>query len=90
MDKTKIQMIADLDGGGRHKMCSECLMMPCHPRCPNAPDPIPVKICSMCGRGIMDGDEYLDLDGRPICEGCLSEMTAKEVLELVGERLVTA
>ena len=71
-------------------MCSECLMMPCHPRCPNAPEPVPVRICGICGCGIMAGDGYLDLDEGPICEGCLSEMTIKEVMELVGEQLVTA
>ncbi len=71
-------------------MCSTCLSTPCHPRCPNAPEPVARMACSRCGDGIMEGDEYLGLDGGPICEGCLSEMTVKEVLELVGERLITA
>lgn len=71
-------------------MCSMCLMIPCHPRCPNASEPAVVRICSRCAGGITEGEEYLDSDEGPICEECLSDMTAKEYLEYVGERLATA
>lgn len=71
-------------------MCSICLSIPCHPRCPNAPEPIAVKTCSICSAGIMEGEEYLDSDKGPICENCLSDMTTKEYLDFVGERLATA
>ena len=40
-------------------MCSICLRNPCDSRCPNAPEPKPVEICSECGEGIYEGDEYL-------------------------------
>lgn len=67
-----------------------CFMTPCHPRCPNAPEPIAVRICSRCADGIMEGETYLDSEEGPICEGCLSEMTVKEYLAYVGEKLATA
>lgn len=67
-----------------------CFMTPCHPRCPNAPEPIAVRICSRCADGIMEGEAYLDSDKGPICEGCLSDMTVKEYLEYMGEKLATA
>lgn len=37
-------------------MCAECGMNPCHPRCPNAPEPVPVHECVKCGYGILVGD----------------------------------
>ena len=71
-------------------MCSMCLMIPCHPRCPNALEPMAVKICSRCSDGIVEGETYLDSDEGPICEQCLSDMTLKQYLEYVGEKLATA
>lgn len=70
-------------------MCSTCFMTLCHPRCPNAPEPVAVKTCSRCADGIMECEAYLDSDEGPICEGCLSDMTVKEYLEYVGEKLAT-
>lgn len=37
-------------------MCSVCGMNPCHPSCPNAPEPVPVYECCRCGYGILEGD----------------------------------
>lgn len=71
-------------------MCSMCLTSPCNPRCPNAPEPVAVKICSRCSAGILEGEEYLDSDNGSICEECLSDMTTKEYLDFVGEELATA
>lgn len=71
-------------------MCGVCLMTPCHPRCPNAPEPVAARICSRCAGGIMVGQGYLDSEEGPICEECLSDMTAREYLDFVGERLTTA
>ncbi len=71
-------------------MCSMCPMTLCHPRCPNAPELAAAKICSRCAEEIMEGEKYLDSDEGPICEGCLSDMTVKEYLEYVGEKLATA
>ena len=41
-------------------MCAECGMNPCHPRCPNAPEPVPVHECVKCGYGILVGDKFWD------------------------------
>ncbi len=65
-------------------------MIPCHPRCPNASEPAAVKICSRCLDEIVEGEKYLDSGEGPICEECLSDMTVKEYLEYVGEKLATA
>lgn len=46
-------------------MCEICRQTPCHPRCPNAPEPKPVEMCCLCDEGIYEGDEYLNTtDGR--------------------------
>lgn len=54
-------------------MCSECRMTPCHPRCPNAPDPVetPVFVCSGCPTEIMDGEDYFEILGEQFCEKCI-------------------
>ena len=36
-------------------MCDVCHMTPCHPRCPNAPEPPKVYTCKYCGEAIVDG-----------------------------------
>lgn len=41
-------------------MCEICRQNPCHPRCPNAPEPTPVYECEWCKEPILDGEEYLD------------------------------
>lgn len=71
-------------------MCSMCLSLPCHPRCPNAPEPVAVHRCYKCGVGIFDGEKYLDSPIGQICEDCLDDMTADEWLELFGESLAIA
>lgn len=52
-------------------MCEICLQSPCPPRCPNAPEPPCVFICSGCGDPILDGDDYWDILGEQFCEGCI-------------------
>ena len=71
-------------------MCCECMSNPCHPRCPNAPEPKPVYICSKCGYGIFEGDKFLDGSDGYICKECLDDMTADEILEMLGEDFRTA
>lgn len=71
-------------------MCSMCLKTPCHPRCPNAPEPVAVYSCCKCGEGIFGGEKYLDSSEGKICEDCLDDMTADEWLELFGESLAIA
>lgn len=60
-------------------MCDICLSIPCDPRCPNAPEPKPVYVCSGCGEFIRDGDEYWDIMGEQWCEECVD--AAKGVAE---------
>lgn len=68
-------------------MCSVCLTNPCHPRCPNAPEPIPEYICTECEEGIYEGDEFFKIGKKTICKYCLDEMTVEEILELFDEKL---
>lgn len=56
-------------------MCSECLHTPCLTGCPNAPEPEPIYICTECGDGIMEGDMYLRIGGKILCESCVDELT---------------
>lgn len=71
-------------------MCSMCMSSPCHPRCPNAEEPVPVYTCSKCGYGIYEGDDFYDGPDGYVCEECLGDMTAKEILEMCGESFRTA
>lgn len=71
-------------------MCSLCLMTPCHPSCPNAPEPKPVMECAWCHEGIFAGDKYIDSPEGPICEECVDGMTVTEYMELIGEKFSTA
>lgn len=41
-------------------MCSICNHTPCHPRCPNYEIPKTDYYCSVCGEGILDGEEYIE------------------------------
>ena len=52
-------------------MCSVCLQNPCDSRCPNAPEPKPVCLCSECNEGIYEGDKYLEGVNGPVCTTCL-------------------
>lgn len=71
-------------------MCSECLMSPCHPRCPNALEPTPIFRCRVCGEGIYEGDKYFDDGNSEICSECMDDMSVEEMLELFGETMKTA
>ena len=62
-------------------MCEECRMNPCHPSCPNAPDPKAVFICSFCGVEIFEGDDYWDIMGEQFCEGCIDKARREAVYE---------
>lgn len=55
------------------EMCEICLHTPCDPRCPNAPDPPAVFVCSGCGENILDGKYYWDILGEQFCESCIDD-----------------
>lgn len=54
-------------------MCYICLKTPCDPRCPNAPDPTPVLLCSGCSQNIYDGEDYWDFGDEQLCEVCIDK-----------------
>ena len=60
-------------------MCDVCLRTPCHPRCPNAPAPPAVFVCSGCGHDIFAGEDYWDIMGEQWCEDCV--IHARKVAE---------
>lgn len=58
------------------QMCEECWQTPCHPRCPNAPDPEPVCLCDYCGGRLCEGDKFFeDKHGLKACEDCVDRGT---------------
>lgn len=72
-------------------MCSVCRQIPCHPRCPNAPEPKPVMRCAECGDGIYAGDDYYDIgDGSGICKECIEDKSTSELMDLFGEQFSVA
>lgn len=40
-------------------MCNECRQNPCNSRCPYADEIKYSYICSKCGEGILNGEEYI-------------------------------
>lgn len=52
-------------------MCMECRQTPCHPRCPNAPEPEFFERCSECGAKLYVGDGCYKVDGAIYCEDCM-------------------
>lgn len=68
-------------------MCEICRQVPCHPRCPNAPEPVPVYECTECHEGIFDDEKYFDGPNGPICSNCIDDMSASEMMELLGEEM---
>lgn len=60
-------------------MCSECLMTPCHSRCPNADEPKAIYKCPSCNEGIYRGDDCIEINGTWYHADCL---TLEDLLEL--------
>ncbi len=54
-------------------MCDICLQSPCHPRCPNAPEPPVVYECANCGGEIHEGEEAYRINGEEWCESCIED-----------------
>lgn len=59
--------------------CEYCGQFPHAPRCPHAPDPPAVFVCSGCGHDIYDGEDYWDILGEQFCEDCITS-TRKEAV----------
>lgn len=52
-------------------MCKECRQYPCHPRCPNAPEPPVARKCDNCGRELLVGESMWEFDIGCVCEECI-------------------
>ena len=62
-------------------MCMECRQYPCHPRCPNAPEPAAVYECAYCNEPIRAGDDYVELDGNHYHEDCYANKAPSLAVE---------
>ena len=71
-------------------MCCICLQNPCNSRCPNAEEPKAIYQCSVCGGGISQGQKYFETAEDYICDECIEDMSAKELMERMGERMEVA
>jgi hypothetical protein len=61
-------------------MCDLCLLYPCHPGCPNAPEPPVVCECSQCGEPIYEGDAVYDIHDEKWCESCIEDCRSEAEL----------
>lgn len=71
-------------------MCAICHQSKCNCRCPNAPDPVGIYTCAECGEGILEGDEYVEDNGKKYHLDCLDDMGIKKALTLLGIDVQTA
>lgn len=71
-------------------MCEVCRMSPCHPQCPNAPEPPTVYTCKSCNEPIVAGDEYYELDGEHYHEDCFNDNATSILVESCGAKKGTA
>ena len=67
---------------GRDYMCEICRQSPCHPRCPNAPDPPMSCYCTYCCEPIYVGEEYMEIDGDKYHEECLKGAAEEIVMDM--------
>ena len=65
-------------------MCAICHNAPCHPRCPNAPEPIAVDDCYLCDKPIREGEGYFTLCGVAICADCAETMSMRQLSDIYG------
>lgn len=65
-------------------ICPYCFSNPHISGCPNAPKPKHIYTCKCCGEGIVEGEEFVRIDGEFYHLECLEDVGVKECLELVG------
>ena len=69
-------------------MCEICRQIPCHSRCPNYVPPKAYHYCSICGKGIYDGEDYIEnQDGEYIHYECVQGI--RQLLEWLGYEIET-
>lgn len=71
-------------------MCDVCRMSPCHPRCPNAPEPPKVYTCKICGEPIVEGEEYYEMDAEFYHEECFEDNAVQILMDECGAMKGTA
>lgn len=54
-------------------MCDFCRSYPCDPRCPYAPEPPVVYVCSGCGEDILAGATCYEIADEIYCEECIDD-----------------
>ena len=64
-------------------MCAICHSNPCHYRCPNAPEPIAIDDCFLCGDPIREGEEYFTFKDTPICSRCVKNINIENLLDVL-------
>lgn len=62
-------------------MCEFCRQEPHDSRCPEAPEPRSVFICSGCGERILEGDFFYRVMQETFCEECME--ASREIAEVV-------
>ena len=65
-------------------MCEICHMTPCHPQCPNAPEPPAVYYCKVCGEPIVAGETYYEMDSEFYHEECFEDNAVNILMEECG------
>lgn len=71
-------------------MCAECHQTPCHPCCPNAPEPQSIYTCESCGEAICEGDDFLEVNGVYYHDECAKDNALEILIEVFGARKGTA
>lgn len=83
-------MRKEITSNGVKKMCELCHMTPCHPRCPNAPEPPKVYTCKYCGESIVEGDNYFELDGDQYHDECFADAAVGILTKSYGAKSAVA
>ncbi len=65
-------------------MCAICGSSPCMSGCPNEPEPAVFSTCAYCNEEIVDGENYVDFDGREYHEDCFTEAAEGILFEEYG------
>lgn len=66
-------------------MCDICRQSPCHPACPNAPEPPQVYLCAHCREPIVPGEEYVEFAGKHYhYQDCIQDCALDLLLKEAG------
>jgi uncharacterized CHY-type Zn-finger protein len=72
-------------------MCDLCFRGAPHlPDCPNAPERRTGLFCGCCKDSILEYEEYAEIGEKVVCEYCLDDMNAKDILRILGVDMQTA